>query len=242
MSQVVAFSGVKDSTAMALRMAEMGEDFDLLFTPTGNEMPDVLPHIERIVQRTGKRLIVPPNRSLEEWINEFSALPNHRQRWCTRLIKITPCIAWLMANPGTVLCVGLRADEDNRTGLYGDFATYRYPLREWGWNLEKTLAYCDAVNADVPPRTDCAVCPYQRLGDWWRLWRDYPVMWAQGEAWEEQTGYTFRSKKKGDNDQSGRDTWPASMKGLRERFERGDKPDRALARERTANTCRVCSM
>lgn len=41
MRQVVAFSGGKDSTALALRLHELGEAFSLLFTPTGNELPDV---------------------------------------------------------------------------------------------------------------------------------------------------------------------------------------------------------
>lgn len=38
MTQVVAFSGGKDSTAMALRMAELGEDFSLLVAD-GSETP-----------------------------------------------------------------------------------------------------------------------------------------------------------------------------------------------------------
>jgi len=84
---VVAFSGGKDSTAMALRLAERGEDFKLLFTPTGNELPDLRIHLDRIVKMVDKPLITPPNYSLDHWIREYEALPNHRQRWCTRLIK-----------------------------------------------------------------------------------------------------------------------------------------------------------
>ncbi|MEK7064616.1 MAG: phosphoadenosine phosphosulfate reductase family protein, partial [Patescibacteria group bacterium] len=142
MKKVVAFSGGKDSTAVALLLHERGEDFDLLFTPTGNELPELIGHIDRVVAKVGKRLILPPNRSLADWIDHFEALPNNRQRWCTRLIKIAPCIAYLKANPGTVLCVGLRADEDTRQGLYGEHATYRYPLREAGMDLKAVLALC----------------------------------------------------------------------------------------------------
>ena len=39
--QVIAFSGGKDSTALALRMAEIGEDFVLFFTPTGRESESI---------------------------------------------------------------------------------------------------------------------------------------------------------------------------------------------------------
>jgi len=234
MTQIVAFSGGKDSTALALLMHERGEQFDLLFTPTGNELPELHAHIARVVQRVGRRLVEPPNRSLDEWINHFDALPNPRQRWCTRLIKIQPCIAYLRCNPGSVLCVGLRADEMYREGIYGAEAVCRYPLREAGMDLAAVLALCDRYGLRPTMRTDCAVCPFQRLGEWYALWRDHPGEWAKGEAYEEATGHTFRS--------ASRDTWPAGMAGLRERFARGDVPQRSLDKMAREQACRVCSL
>jgi 3'-phosphoadenosine 5'-phosphosulfate sulfotransferase (PAPS reductase)/FAD synthetase len=67
MAQVVAFSGGKDSVATALLLYERGEDFDLLFTPTGNELPSLVEHMDRVIARVGKKLILPPNKSLEDW-------------------------------------------------------------------------------------------------------------------------------------------------------------------------------
>jgi hypothetical protein len=229
--QVVAFSGGKDSTATALLMHERGEDFELLFTPTANELPALADHMSRVVAHVGKPLILPPNRSLGDWIDHFNALPNNRQRWCTRLIKIEPCIAYLKKNPGTVLCVGLRVDEEARQGLYGDHATYRYPLREAGMDLSGVLALCERFDLLPQFRTDCAVCPYQRLIEWWMLWRGHRDLWMQGEAWEAKTGHTFRSPS--------RDSWPAAMKDMRTKFEAGEVPKRSVPRERA---CRVCSL
>lgn len=234
MRQVVAFSGGKDSTATALLMHEAGEDFDLLFTPTGNELPPLIGHMDRVVTKVGKKLILPPNRSLDEWIQFYGALPNNRQRWCTRLIKIEPCIAYLRRNPGTTLCVGLRSDEMAREGLYGEHATYRYPLREADMDLDAVLALCDKHDLRPKMRTDCALCPYQRLAEWYWLWRDYPAEWAKGEAYEAATGHTFRSPS--------RDTWPAAMKDLRARFEAGDVPERSLKNMARDQACRVCSL
>lgn len=106
----------KDSTALVLRLAELGEDFEMLFTPTRNELPELRAHIDLVVGLVDRPLVEPPNRPLDFWIREHNALPNHRQRWCTRQIKIEPCIAYLMRNPGCVLSVGLRADEMAREG------------------------------------------------------------------------------------------------------------------------------
>lgn len=235
MNQVVAFSGGKDSTAVALMLWEMGEDFSLLFTPTGNELPELVAHMAKVCALTGKELITPPNKPLSAWIEHFDALPNHRQRWCTRLIKIQPCIAYLKANPGTTLCVGLRADELERSGLYGEYGIYRYPLREAGYGLSDVVTKCRKYGLMPEFRTDCAVCPYQRLGEWFNLWRDFPAHWAEGEAWEAKTGRTFRS--------DGRDSWPAAMKDLRLRFETGEAPDRSLAMmKRDSQACRICAL
>src|SRR5215475_3929443 len=182
--QYVAFSGGKDSTAMALRLHELGESFELLFTPTGDELPELHAHIAQIAARVGAPVVMPPNRSLYEWITTYRALPNFRMRWCTRQIKIEPCIAYLLAHPGSTLLVGLRADEEARLGLYGEYATYRYPLREWGWRVRDVWRYLAAQRVTVPRRTDCALCYDQRLIEWYQLYRDHPDRYARGEALE----------------------------------------------------------
>lgn len=216
MNTAVAFSGGKDSTAMALLMAERNEDFLLLFTPAGDEPDSLFAHVYDIAKQTGKELIEPPNRPLAFWIDYHNALPSWRMRWCTRQIKIQPCIDWLAQHPGTTLCVGLRADEEARVGLYGDHCAYRYPLREEGWNEADVWAFLSARGVSVPDRTNCELCYGQRLSEWWSLWKTNPQKWAEGEAYEARTGHTFRSP--------GRDTWPAALAELRARFERGDIP------------------
>ena len=85
---VVAFSGGKDSTALALRLHEKGIPFDLLYTPTGNELPGVRSHIDAVAQYTGARLIMPEAPTLVELITENRCLPNWRMRFCTPAIKI----------------------------------------------------------------------------------------------------------------------------------------------------------
>lgn len=241
---VVAFSGGKDSTAMALGMVERGERIDvLLFTATGNELPEVLLHVARVAQLVGAPVVEPPHRSLHDWIGEYGALPNWRQRWCTRQIKIEPCIAYLQAHPGSTLLVGLRADEEARQGLYGEHATYRYPLREWGWGLDDVQKFLARNRITIPRRTDCALCYGQRLHEWYELWRDHRDEYDRGIAYEASTGHTFRSP--------GRDSWPAPLAELAALFARGDVPKGARAAlaaptlfgqddEDGPEACRVC--
>lgn len=216
---ILAFSGGKDSTCLAVALAEDGEDFELFFTPTFRELPACVEHITGIAERTKKPLVVrTAGRTLDQLIQDQEALPNSNMRWCTRMLKIEPAKAYLLENPGSTLLVGLRADEEHREGMWGEFASYRYPLREKGWGIKEVWAFLDARGIVVPDRTDCDYCYDQRLSEWWELWRNHPDRYAHAEAMEALTGHTFRSDT--------RDTWPAALNELRARFEAGDVPTR----------------
>ena len=243
MKHIVALSGGKDSTAMALRLAEVKpREYQFVITPTGDELPEMYKHWKKLEDMLGKPLtMITSGYSLQGLIRRWKALPNHRQRWCTRVLKIEPFNTYLMENAPAISYVGLRADEEERKGntLYGgvEGIEQRYPLREWGWGINEVWKYLDDLGISIPERTDCARCFFQRLPEWWNLWRDHPDMYANAEADESLAGHTFRS--------SSRDTWPAGLKELRERFEAGNVPKGAgqltLFEGRT-NMCWACSL
>ena len=147
---IVAFSGGKDSCALALGLKERGQEFKLLFTPTGDELPELRVHLAKMVDMLGVELILPSNKSLYDWIDKFDMLPSQKSRWCTRTIKIEPCIAWFKRNPGNVLAVGLRADEEERVGLYSELVESTFPMRDWGWGLKEVNAKLGEFRVKVP--------------------------------------------------------------------------------------------
>lgn len=241
---VVALSGGKDSTALALRLAELndGTDYEYLCTPTGDELPEMLEHWAKLECLLGKPLTRITNGTLDALISRWGALPNHRQRWCTRTLKIEPCLAYFAGlPPGSALYVGLRADEPERKGIYSESLDTRFPLRDWGWGLEHVTGYLRERGVTIPARTDCARCYAQRIGEWWDLWSINPDVYASAEADEARTGHTFRSPN--------RDTWPASLADLRVEFERGRVPPGArsqlslpIVEEEAPGSCRVCRL
>jgi len=237
MKHVVALSGGKDSTAMALRLAEIApQNYIYVCTPTGNEPASMFAHWRKLGELLGTPITpITYHTGLFGLIKEQNAIPNWQKRFCTRLLKIEPYAAWLMQNSPCVSYVGLRADEEEREG--GDYAKVpnvemRFPMREWGWGLADVMAYLKARNITIPTRTDCKLCFYQRLIEWWELWRDDPASYFEGERIEVEMGHTFRSP--------GRDTWPAGLSELRKRFEAGDVP-RETRRDLVGEMkCRVC--
>lgn len=233
---IVGLSGGGDSTAMALWLAEHEpRDYTYICNATGNELPALFEHLTNLERLLGKPIEwVRHTTDLYGLIDEIGMIPNHRARWCTRILKIEPTIEYFAScPPRSVLYVGLLAGEEARTGIYGEDITCRFPLRDMGWNKAAVRAYNKARGVSVPDRTDCALCYHQRIPEWHRLWREHPDVWARGEEIEARIGRTFRSP--------GRDTWPVALKDMRAEFERGRQP-RKYEKRTDVDVCRVCTL
>jgi hypothetical protein len=233
-THIIALSGGKDSTALALAL-QLYEprDYIVIANPTGNELPEMYEHLRNVEARLG----LPVQRvgcglSFEQLIYRERMIPNHWARFCTRVLKIEPTQEFLRQFDNPVLYVGLRADEESRGGAnYG--VECRFPFREWGWGLPEVRRFLREREMQIPRRTDCALCFFQRIDEWWSLWRHYPNYWRQGERIERDIGHTFRGNG---------DTWPAAMRNLRKSFERGHVPRKAPNRKKLTEMCSVCSM
>ncbi len=241
---VVALSGGKDSTAMALRLAEVApQDYAYVYTPTGDELPEMEDHWKLLSNLLDSPLTTVIGGTLKGLVKEWNALPNWRQRWCTRVLKIEPYAEWLTEQNSDhdqiISYVGLRADEEQRKG--GDYSdvpgvTMRYPMREWGWTINDVYRYLSERGVTVPARTDCARCFFQALGEWWNLWRDYPDIYQDAVNDEILTDHTYRAETK--------DNWPGALTDLRAEFEAGRVPRGSLIQTDLFNhqKCRVCTL
>lgn len=249
MKHIVALSGGKDSTAMALRLAEVEpRDYTYVCTPTGNEPPAMFAHWRKLGALLGKPILPIMAHTLKELVISQRAIPNHKQRWCTRKIKLEPYYGWLAEQVPCVSYVGLRADEESRPGMIfpdAEGVQMRFPMREWGWTIADVIDYNASRGVEVPERTDCQWCFWQKLGEWYLLWRDDLESYLEAEGLEifvsdqRDAVRTWRSPS--------RDSWPASLRDLRLRFEAGEVPTRSLDRmerdrQRNIGTCRVCTL
>lgn len=250
-AHIVALSGGKDSTALALALKEREpREYFYVCTPTGNELPEMFDHWKCVGELLGRRIYPLMPEGFRQCMTRHRALPNSRMRFCTRDLKIKPYYRWVLSITPAVSYVGLRADED-RDGithggglsilpaydlpLWSNGLTVRYPLQEWGWGVGDVLDYLNKRGVCIPERTDCALCFFQRLGEWYNLLKQHPDMYEEGVQYEKQFGHTFRSKD--------RDAWPASLEELRAEFERGRLPEVSLRMmEKRKGMCRTCSL
>ncbi len=122
MRNIVPISG-KDSLATALLLHKNNPDtnYELMFNPTGLELPELFEWIDRVEVYFGKK-ITRVGRSLRELIEEYNGfLPSGQSRYCTRQCKIEPMEEFIGTDECTVY-YGIRADE-KRIGYQNN----RYP-------------------------------------------------------------------------------------------------------------------
>lgn len=243
-AHIVGISGGKDSVCLALALREREpRPYTYVCTPTGDELPEMVAHMNRLDELLGEPIIRLTNGTLASVIRDQKMLPNCHARFCTRILKLKPYGAFMAEAAPAVSYIGLRDDEDDREGTRpgGDYAALNsdvrqdFPLQRWGWGLEEVWRFLNERGIAIPERSDCARCPYQKLGEWYLLWLNHPAIYADAEADEERTGHTFRSPD--------RDTWPASLKNLRVLFEEGVIPKTSLRMmDDRKGMCRRCSL
>lgn len=239
-AHLVGLSGGKDSTAMALLLKEEYPDvaFNYICTPTGDELPEMFEHWRFLGELLGSPIKPIMAGTLKSVCQQNNALPNFRMRFCTRQLKIEPFIALCLVAKPCISYVGLRADEEARRGTQFESPDieYKYPLKEKGVDLKGVWETLDRHQVTIPKRTDCARCFFQRLGEWWDLWRDYPEIFDDAIADEEKFGHTYRT--------AGRDTWPTALKDLKVEFENGRIPRGSSAQLDLFGSmkCRECTL
>mgnify|MGYP001179122256 FL=1 len=219
----VCVSGGADSTAMALLLWERGEDFEMVFSDTGAELPEVYWLLPRLAQYMGKKLTVVSNGSFFMHLHEYGyRLPGPRMRWCTRLLKQVPQDRYFQSIGAEEVCVGIRADEPNRLHTndkprYGTLQ-FLYPLAEAGYGKKEVKELCKKHGLLNPvyewrSNVSCFCCFFQKVRDWIGLLKHYPSLFAIAEEWERQSilttekgytwrkGYTLEAMRKADEQQ-----------------------------------------
>jgi len=200
MKKVVAFSGGKDSTAMLLRLLELGEQIDdIIFADTGFEFPELYTYIKRIEDHIKRKItVVQPNKDF--WLfasgevtrgsnkGEIRGLPLRAYPcWWTRESKVVPLSK--LQKDADIVYIGIAKDEEKRVSKEKDHK-YRYPLVEWGWSEQDCINYLNEKGLFNPlyanfNRLGCYWCPKQSESSLYVLWKNYPDLWIKTKSMEE---------------------------------------------------------
>jgi hypothetical protein len=179
---------------MTILLVNEGWRGPIVFADTGCEWPDTYDYMERFerewlaprgmgIERLGEayRALVPgrDRRSLIAFCEDYAATPFPATRWCTQGWKTDPINHWAKAQGITVQHVGIAADESHRQ------PTKSRPLCERGITRQGCVEIIQAEGLDVPQKSGCWICPFQRHEQWRELWRRYPDLYERAARLEE---------------------------------------------------------
>ncbi len=233
----VCVSGGADSTALVLLMWERGEDFEMCFSDTGAELPEVYWFLPRLSKLVGKPLHVVSGGSFFQHLVSYGyMIPGPRIRWCTRLLKNVPQDEFFKRMNADRVAVGIRADEPRRLNrLPRGGISFYYPLAEVGMDKKDAIAMCkkyDMLNPIYEWRSNlsCFCCFFQRKSDWLGLLKHHPTLYAVAEEWEKQAFAT------------GKQAWGWNQGYTREQLRKADQRQLKLLPEPEGEPCLICSI
>lgn len=210
---MVSFSGGKDSTAMLLRMIELGYRIDEVVNfDTGVEFPSMYEHIEnvrKVLDEHGiKFSVFRSEYTFEHFLLEREresatnviingwGWPSINNRWCTANLKTRNMEQYLkdLSQSYTVIqYLGIAMDESKRLERdHHKKGKFRYPLVEWGWTEKDCLKFCYENGYDwgglyrIFNRVSCWLCPLQKISELYKLWENFPELWNQLRIWDEK--------------------------------------------------------
>lgn len=204
----VSFSGGKDSTAMLLRMLELGEHIDeVICCDTTKEFPAMHQHIKKVrkvIEDAGiKFTMIKAKYDFDYYMFDLPikrrspershltgyAWPSSMVRWCTSTLKQSPIDTYLnelRKTHNVIQCIGLAADEEYRFERESNRdPNHRHPLLEWGWVEADCLKYCYDHGYDwgglyeIFPRVSCWCCPLKSLDEYRKLRKHFPDLWEE---------------------------------------------------------------
>ena len=215
----VGFSGGKDSTALVLRMIELGEHIDeVVCCDTYKEFPAMYRHIEKVrkvIEGNGiKFTMLRCEKSFDHYMFEYEPKKgNHKgelglgwayptMRWCTGYLKrdiVGKYFRDLRKQYNVIQCLGIAADEGYRLERKNNQQeNHRHPLVEWGWNEKQCLQYCYSKGYDweglyeIFSRVSCWCCPLKPFEELRKLRKHFPELWEELKDMDKRAKNQFK--------------------------------------------------
>ena len=213
MSELISFGGGVNSTAMTILLVNDGWRGQIVFADTGCEWPDTYAYmdyferewlaprglgIERLAGMPWQR--VKGGLSLIDYCEQSRVLPQAAVRWCTIEWKVKPIGRYADERGVSVQHIGIAADESHRQPAKSR------PLCDRGITRQGCVEIIQAEGLDVPPKSGCYICPFQRHEQWRELWRRYPELYERAMRIEEAGQRTLPGRVRATLDPSGKQT------------------------------------
>jgi len=197
MKQYLSFGGGVNSTALLLLLTDRGEDFETIFVNHGGDYPETYKYVDYIRGHGFEITEVVPNcrgyNTLYEYCIGHKIIPTVHFRWCTIEFKVKPYLDYIKPNIPCVSFIGFDAGESRRVERSKTrkprYAIERkikneFPLFDSGMDRAACIDLIKKHRLDIPPKSGCYFCPFQKNIEYRRLFLEYKDLYRKVEELE----------------------------------------------------------
>ena len=213
--QILSFGGGVNSAALAIMAINDGWRGDIVFSDTGCEHPETYCWIEYFEREYLSRYGLSVTRlgpeqqhqnenpakfgpmSLIDYCEQHGIIPMASVRWCTINWKVLPMDAY---SGDRTQMLGIAADEAHRQ------RDKVRPLVDRHITRKGCIEIIEAAGLDVPQKSGCYICPFQRDSQWRTLWERHPELFERAARLEESVQRTKAGRTRATLDPSGKVT------------------------------------
>lgn len=206
-AHILALSGGKDSTALALHIKKnypnIHKKIQYVFYDTGCDLKETYDYLHKIEVYLNKEITyIKPEVSFEDMLNKTKMIPTIFRRWCTIELKIKPSNKFLKHKiqdekiDKIKLYVGIRSDEKHRKGIVLKTNFEKRYIEPIYLFIKDGITKSDVENIllnsgiNYPDyytwrkRNGCFFCPYQTIYDWICLYENHPDLFYKAMEYE----------------------------------------------------------
>ncbi len=190
---ILALSGGKDSSALAVYMRGKVENMEYVFCDTGEELDETYEYISKLQDYLCTEITtLKSERDFKYYVDLYNGvLPDARTRWCTRMLKLKPYEDYIGDDP-VISYVGIRADEPHRTGYISTKPNIKavFPFVEDNIRHDDVMRMLKDAGLGLPryydwrSRSGCYFCFYQQKIEWVGLKENHPQLFDKAKAFE----------------------------------------------------------
>ena len=193
---ILAISGGKDSSALAVYMRDRVPEMEYVFCDTEKELPETYEYLDKLevfLNRPIRRLRHEDGLGFDALLKiRRNFLPSPQVRWCTEYLKIKPFEKYVGDGP-VVSYVGIRADEPHRKGYISTKPniTTQFPFMDANIRRHDVIRILEESGLGLPAyyrwrsRSGCFFCFFQQRREWVGLLETYPELYQEAMEYEE---------------------------------------------------------
>jgi len=192
---IIALSGGKDSSALAVYMRGKIPNVEYVFCDTEKELDETYEYLMKLEAYLGKKIYHRKHSSGYgfDGILQLKGgfLPSPESRWCTEYLKLKPFEEYIGDDP-VINYVGIRADELHREGYISTKPNVKtvFPFIEDNIRCEDVLRILQDSGLGLPryyewrSRSGCYFCFFQQKREWVGLLENHPDLFEKAKAYE----------------------------------------------------------